>query len=119
MRFLRFFSVGVLNAAGTLLIYQILVGFLGYVLAYAVSFASGVVFSAAANSRFVFGSQLTLARFARFAIFYCMSFVVSLLFLKVLVEQAGLHPRWAPFIVAAAMAPLNFLGARYFLGGTK
>lgn len=117
-RFSRFLTVGVANALGTLLIYQALVGFIGYVAAYTISFACGIVFAAYANTKFVFAGSLTWGRFLRFSAFYILSFGAGLLLLRALVDDFGLHPRLAPFVVAGVMAPVNYIGARILLGGT-
>lgn len=112
----RFAGIGALNTVLTLLIYQVLLLFVPYWLAYTLCFVAGVAFSAVANARFAFGVDLKPIAALRFTAVYVAAYLIGLALLHYLV-QSGVSDIVAPFIVIPLLLPLNFFGSRLALGG--
>jgi putative flippase GtrA len=114
-RFARFVGVGVANTITTFLFYEILLLLFPYPTAYTISFVTGVVFAAIANSRLVFRVRLESTNSIRFIVFYVSSYLIGLLLIVVAVERLGLPAPIAPFLVVAVMLPVNYFGSRLAL----
>ena len=113
--FLVFLLLGASNTLLTLLLYWLLLRWLPHTAAYALSYAAGVVYSAATNARFTFRTRLTAPGFLRFAAWTLGLYACSALFLELLVRGAGMDARHAVLVVTAAAVPLGFLGSRFAL----
>ena len=113
----RFVVVGTSNTVFTYLIYIALNFVMAYWIAFTVSFAAGILFSAALNSRYSFGVSLKVRAIVRFALFCFVSYGVSLQLVIFLVERLAIHEALAPLIVVVALLPLTFLGSRAALTG--
>jgi putative flippase GtrA len=115
-RLAKFAGVGMVNTLGTFVLYQALLFFMDYRIAYSISFSAGIVFSVFANSRLVFGSRVTIVRFVLFAAFNIMSFLLGLGLLVLLVDYLHTPSQIAPIVMVIAMFPLNYYGARMTIG---
>ncbi len=116
-QFARFVQVGVINTAGTYLLYLVLILFLPYVVAYSIGFVVGVLFSASMNARYSFATRLTGRTLIRFVVIYVINFTLCVQLLIYCVEVIGIHPTIAPLVVLALFTPINFLCSRVALTG--
>ena len=98
-------------------LYLLLILLIPYVFAYAVTFVTGTLISASLNARLSFGTRLTGRTLSRFMLVYTTSFLLSVLFLIIIVEDIGIHHKIAPIIVLAVFTPLNFISAKIALTG--
>lgn len=107
-----FVLIGASNTALTYGIYLIALQFVGYLVAYVVSFLFGVIYTALLNIRVAFSSRhnpkVTIAHMA------CGSayFLLNLCLLRLVVEQFAVPTIVAPVPVLAVTFPIYFIAAR-------
>ncbi len=111
---LRFLVAGAANTLGTLAIYFLLLEAVPSSIAWAIAFATGIVFINVVYPKFVFRVQGTVVGATGNTLFYLVSFVVSEALLSAATDWLELGPHVAGVIVAAIMVPVNFLAARHF-----
>ena len=112
---LRFLLAGSLNTLLTLALYQLLLLWLPYLIAFTAAFVSGIIFTGLVYTRFVFEVSTTARRFTQNALYYLASYGFSLALLALLVDQLALHERLAMVVTIALMVPLNFFCLRGLL----
>ncbi|MEZ5593770.1 MAG: GtrA family protein [Gammaproteobacteria bacterium] len=112
---LRFLLAGGLNTLLTLALYQLLLLWWPYPVAFSTAFICGIVFTGLVYTRFVFEVSTTRRRFTHNALYYLLSYGLSLGLLSLLVDQLGIAERLAVFITIAGMVPLNFFCLRRLL----
>ncbi len=88
----RFVAVGIANAAFTYLLYQLLNVFVIYEIAFTISFATGVLFSAFFNARYSFSIGLGLRALLRFTAVCLISYYLGLQVL-IFLRRGAAHPR--------------------------
>jgi putative flippase GtrA len=110
-----FLAVGGVNTVLSLLLYEGLILFIPYWLAYALCFPAGIAFLLFANSRLVFGRRVTIASAASFVVYYLVTYGAGFAIVMVQVEAIGVPPGVAPLCAIAVMAPMNFIGSRFAL----
>ncbi|BBJ00623.1 hypothetical protein FGKAn22_23150 [Ferrigenium kumadai] len=113
--FARFLIVGAANTLSTYLLYLLLLAFFPYLIAYSLSYCTGIVISYFLNIRFVFKRHVSLATFLAFPVVYISQYCLSALILWLLVEQSGVAPALAMVGVIAATVPITFLMSRFVL----
>ena len=112
--FLRFVAAGVGNTLATIAIYQLAVGWLGPVGAYALAWAIGIGLVATLYPRLVFQREGTVRNGAVMGAVYLVAFLLGLA-ITALAEMAGLHPRAIIFVSAAVTAAFSYLCGRALL----
>jgi putative flippase GtrA len=112
-----FVVVGALNTGLTYVLYLLFLLIGPYWLAYTLSYLAGIVFSAFANSTFVFASSLTMGIITRYGLLYSSSYLVGLGLLVLCVRFIGIPEALAPLLVVGVMIPVNFLVSRFALTG--
>ena len=113
----RFVFVGGANTGLTYLLYLLLNLFLIYEIAFTISFAAGVLFSAFFNARYSFSTGLGLRALLRFSALCLINYYLGLQILIFCVEELHIRQALAPLIVVAIMLPLTFFGSRATLTG--
>jgi putative flippase GtrA len=111
-----FLAVGGVNTLLSLLLYEGLILFIPYWLAYALSFLVGIAFLLFANSRLVFGRPVTVVSAASFVAYYLVTYAAGFAIVMVQVEALGVPAGIAPLFAIAVTAPINFIGSRFVLG---
>ena len=111
-----FLAVGGVNTVLSLLLYEGLILFIPYWLAYALSFVAGIAFLLFANSRFVFGRRVSIASAAYYVVYYLVTSVAGFAIIMVQIEALHVPPGVAPLCALAVIAPINFIGSRFVLG---
>lgn len=110
---LRFVTVGVVNAIGTLILYELLLFVVPYMYAYAISWLAGLFFVNIAYPHFVYRkAALTRRETVLNSAYYVLSFTVSWALLHLFTEEMGIRPRLSMLCVLAVVVPLNFLVTR-------
>ena len=116
-QFISFALLGVANTLLSLALYWLLLRWISHTFAYALSYAAGLVFSAATNARFTFGTRLTWRGFGLFAAWTLGVYAFNAILLEVLVRGLGMDARYAVLVVTCVAVPLGFFGSRWALRG--
>lgn len=107
---LRFIFAGAINTALSYCLYWVLLGWVSYPVAYALSWVLGLLLVVVLYPSKVFvGSKNSLKKQLLLAVQYASVFCVGLGLLKVLVGYIHLPPAWAAVIVMGFTTVLNFV----------
>jgi putative flippase GtrA len=112
-RLVRFLIVGASNTVFTFAIYEGLLFFLTYGLAFTISFIAGLIFTSLLNVRIVFSAQLTARTIACFAAYYCFYYLLNLATLWLVIESTGVPAALAPLVTLPLLTPVNYLCSKY------
>ncbi|MBI5438018.1 MAG: GtrA family protein [Nitrosomonadales bacterium] len=113
--FARFLLAGAANTLLTYLLYLFLLEFLAYLLAYSITFCTGIALSYFLNVYFVFKQRASFSSFVKFPIVYIIQYSLGAAILWLLVDMAGVSPAIAMIGVIAATIPVTFLASRFVL----
>jgi putative flippase GtrA len=105
-----FLSVGALNTAGTFLMFQVLVTWMPYLIAYSLCFAAGIAFSYASLSK-LFSERMTLRKLARYVGAYLFLYVVGIVLFELFI-RLNVMVRAVPLFVMVFTIPLSFILVR-------
>lgn len=117
LQLLKFAGVGVINTAFSVCLFELLRGWLPYLIAYSLSYGAGIGLSYVLNSTYVFKSRLGLAPAVRFPLVYVLQYGLSLILMRFLVEKAHVHPAVALVLTVGLTTPAGFLLAKTALRG--
>lgn len=109
---LRYVFVGGLNTAITYGLYIILLSWLGYQLAYVLSYVVGIVFSYFLNAKAVFKVRTSLLKLFLFSFVYVLQLGVGTVLMYILVGRLGVPEELAPLAVLFVLVPTSFLLVR-------
>jgi putative flippase GtrA len=112
---LRYLIAGGVNTAFTYVVYLAMLNMFGYLLAFSISFVTGIVIAFVAYSVFVFKSPVVWRKLFQYPILYALQYVVGLALLALLVEYIGLDKRIAPLINVILLTPITFILNKWFL----
>lgn len=114
--FFRFLISGTLTFGFVYIIYYVFLLFgTGYIVAYSISYVSGILFAWLANSLYSFAVRPRLARLLPYAAFAMGNYLIGLQLFRWLMESQGVAEELAPVLVIAALVPLSFVGTRLTL----
>jgi putative flippase GtrA len=111
----RFALVGAGRTILSFLLYLALMSVAPYWLAFTLSFAITITFSAFVNGRYVFLVALTPRSYLLYVGLYLLNYLVSLALLVLVVELLGVSKRLAPIPVIICIFPISFFSERYIL----
>lgn len=111
----RFVLSGGVNTLATYLLYLLLLNFMHYQPAYAVSFVAGILLAYALSTRFVFRTPHSWVKFSLFPLVYLISYAAGAGVLALAVRRMGVDERLAPIISACVTLPLSFALSRLVL----
>jgi putative flippase GtrA len=114
-QFFRFMAMGALSTAVTYVIYVLLSLYFNYQFAYFCAYMLGIVLSYYLNVLFVFDTKISLRTFVRFPLVYVIQYLISALFLGILVEKLLISTIIAPVLILVITLPLSFVLSRYIL----
>jgi putative flippase GtrA len=114
--FAGFVGVGAVNTVLSIALFEVLIPFLPYWIAYLIPFPVGIAFLLYANATFVFGRAVRTVSAVSFVVVYLASYAIGFALVVVMVEVVGLPPAFAPFAALAIVTPINFVGSRFVLG---
>jgi putative flippase GtrA len=83
--------------------------------AYALAFATGVVFSYWFNAPIVFKTPVSWKGFFAFPLVYLVQYLLSAVLLSVFVERIGIPQSVAPLAVIVVTIPVTFVLTRWFM----
>lgn len=112
-RFLRFFLAGGGNTFATYLLYLLLLQFMGYRLAYSITFVAGIAFGYLINAFWVFDKPPTARSALAYPVVYFVQYLMGLALLALIVEIMGVPQVIAPLIVVAFTLPTMFLMTKF------
>lgn len=116
---LRFLAGGLLNTGLTYGLYFLLQKLFFYQVAYAIAYATGIVFSYWFNARIVFRTPLSWKGLMTYPLVYVVQYGSSALLLGIFIERLGIPPALAPLLVLVLMIPLTFFLSRWILRGRQ
>jgi len=112
-QFGKFLLVGLGNVVLTFTLYEGLLYFTNYMMAFVISAVTGLLYMTLLTIVFTFGKELTLRSVARQGIWYILYGCIYAACLKLTVDYFGVPPALAPIPLLAILTPLNFLCARW------
>lgn len=113
--FARFLLAGAANTLLTYLLYLLLLEFLTYLLAYSITYCTGIALSYFMNVYLVFKQRASFASFVKFPIVYVIQYSLGAAILWLLVDMADVSPAIAMIGVIAATVPVTFIAIRFML----
>ncbi|AMQ87182.2 MULTISPECIES: GtrA family protein [unclassified Pseudomonas] len=115
---IKFVIGGGINTAFTFALYYGLQIVLPYQVAYALAFATGIVFSYWFNATIVFRTPVSWKGFFAFPLVYLAQYLLSAVLLSVFVERLEIPQGVAPLVVIVVTIPVTFVLTRWFLRRT-
>ena len=110
--FARFVLVRGACAVVTYMLYLVLLLGMRYEIAYVISFVVGVALAYVANAAFVFRTPMRKKAAIQFPIVYVFQFVVTLILLRVAVENLGIPKAFALAAAVAFTLPITYFLSR-------
>ena len=98
-------------------IYVIFQLFLIYPVAYTLAYMLGIFISYYLNSRFVFKSEVRLAKAFQYPLVYLVQYLLGLLLLCVLIEIFSLNKLIAPALAIVLTIPVTFSLSKFIIKG--
>lgn len=108
-RWLRFVLGGGLNTTVTYGIYLLLNLLVNYQLAYLIAYTLGIVFAYWFNTVFVFKTSLSWKAFFSYPLVYVIQYLISSIFLSILIEVWKINKALAPLVITIGIIPLSYL----------
>jgi len=115
LQFARYLVAGAVNTAVTYALLVVAMGWIGYLAAYTLVYALGVVFGYWLQSRFVFGVAFRWSAALRFPLVYIVQYLFGAALLWLLAGRLHVDARVAALVVVIANVPLGFLLSRRVL----
>lgn len=109
IRFFYFILSGCFNTAVTYFLYLYLEGFFHYQVAYAISYIFGIFIAYILNLRLVFKSKSSWRKFVRYPFVYLIQYILSALFLYLLISVFRFSHQLSPLIVIVGLLPVSYL----------
>ncbi len=89
--------------------YFILLEFTTYTSAYTVTYLVGMISSFLLNAQFVFKVSINLSNIVSFPLIHFLNFIISIAFIRFLIERAGVSEYLAPLFAVLIVMPLSYL----------
>jgi putative flippase GtrA len=115
----RFLAGGALNTGSTFVLYWLLLLIMDYRIAYAISFASGILLSYLINTRFVFRAQHSLRKLLLFPLVYLITYLAGAIVLHAAVSGFGINKTIAPLLSICATLPLSYVLTKLVLSAKR
>jgi putative flippase GtrA len=115
--FTRFIFWGGVNTLLGYLLYALLLLFLQYLVAYTITYLTGILISYYLNSRFVFRREVGLRKAVQYPLVYLVQYLLGTGALYLLVQVLKVNKLVAPAIVILLTIPVTFLLGRRIIGG--
>lgn len=117
--FVRFIAVGGANTMASLVIYWLALQWMPPQVAYAISFAFGVVIGYLLHTRYAFRVSREWRSFAAWPLICLAGWLVGASVLQLAIGPLGVDARVAPLMSIAASLPVTFLLGRRLFGPNR
>ena len=114
-RWLRFVISGTLSTMVTYVLYLLIHTRLSYQLSYLIAYQCGIVCAYLCNAKFVFQMRLSWRGFFAYPTVYVAQYILSALFLEIMVKSMHMNVSLAPLIITIAIAPLTYIMSKIVL----
>ena len=111
----RFLAGGVINTGFTYGLYYLLQKLFFYQIAYAIAYASGIIFSYWFNAHIVFKTPLSWKGLFTYPLVYVVQYCLSALLLGFFIERLNITQQIGPLLVLVLTIPLTFFMSRWIL----
>jgi putative flippase GtrA len=111
----RFVLAGGVNTLATYAAYLALLPFIGYAIAYSVSYVAGIFFAYYLSARFVFRRPLQWRHAIQYPLVYVLQYGLGITLTTVLIEGLRLNAKYVPALVIVITLPFTFLLARWII----
>jgi putative flippase GtrA len=111
----RFVLAGGFNTVATYVAYLVLLPFIGYAIAYTVSYVAGVFLAYYLSARFVFRRPLQWRHAIQYPLVYVLQYGLGITLTTVLIEGLHLNAKYVPALVIVITLPFTFLLARWII----
>ncbi|KAF1014098.1 MAG: hypothetical protein GAK31_03122 [Stenotrophomonas maltophilia] len=111
----RFLISGGINTGATFVLYWVLLLWLSYPVAYAISFVSGIALSYVLNTRFVFRTIFSWLKILAFPLVYLVTYAAGAWVLDLSVRRLDVPAHLAPFVSICVTLPLTFILSKLVL----
>lgn len=115
----KFLIVGAINTGLTYSLYFVLQLFLFYQVAYTIAYIVGVLFSYWFNAVFVFRVPPSWVGLMLYPLVYIAQYLLSVIFLTLLVEYFRIQQQFGPLLIVALMIPATFFISRWIIESDK
>lgn len=115
--FTRFIFWGGVNTLLGYLLYAFLLLFLQYLVAYTITYASGIAISYYLNSRFVFRREVEARKAVQYPLVYLAQYLLGTGALYLLVQVLKVSTLVAPALVILLTIPVTYLMGRRIIRG--
>lgn len=112
-RFFGFTLMRVFCTVATYGLYLLLLKWMRYELAYAISYGVGIVLAYATSTVVVFGQRMNRKSALLFPMVYIVQFVLGWLILRACVELLDMHAELALLISVVMLLPLSYLMSKW------
>lgn len=111
----KYVILGVINTGLTYLIYLLSLQVFPYLVAYTISYISGIVLSYFFNSVLVFKVSLHWKKALKYPLVYLIQYLLGSVLIAILVEHLGIAPSIAALLNVIILLPVSFILTRLLL----
>lgn len=108
----RFLLLGTVNTVVTYGIYLLILSYVGYQLAYMISYVIGIAFGYFLNAKAVFRTQTSLLKFLLFVFIYVFQLAGGAALMYLIVNVLRVSVELAPLVVLFVQVPTSFFLVR-------
>jgi putative flippase GtrA len=113
--FLRFLFFALINTGFTYLVYLLCLELFPYLVAYTISYLSGILVSYLLNSVFVFKTPLHWKKALQFPLVYLVQYLLGSVLISISVEVLGIQETMAALLNVVILLPISFILSRFIL----
>lgn len=117
IQFIKFCIIGAAATIVSYLIFYVTLNFFGinYLVASSLGFCSGVLFGYSFNCKWTFSHNKNQYNALKYWSVYLISLLLSLIFLKIVVDYLGIQPEFANIVSIGLTTITNFVGTKFFV----
>ena len=115
----RFVIAGAVNTVLTYALYLVLLGWMGYALAYTLSYVAGIGLSLLLHARYVFNASITPRSMVLYPLLYLGQYLIGLAIMSAAVNWLDIAREYALALSIAINVPLMFMFSRWVFKNRK
>jgi putative flippase GtrA len=112
---IRFLVAGMANTTFSYLVYLLALHYVHFLLAFCLSFMSGILCAFITNSRFVFRTHLRWSKLWGVSAIYILQAFLGLILLTFWIEKSKIDKGIAPLLNIVTLTPATFVLNRWYL----